>query len=159
MKSGFTSLIRSTNSPLILNRIRLPSSFGIFACRYAPGTSKLATSLPSYASMISEVMRPSRDTVGKAILSFSLRYKCCLLPFAQVVLLFLPFFFPLLDSLHLVLVVFFFSKSFWVYSINYFLTRECTMYQLSKFLNDRRYCYFPIFLESLFRIHLCEDYI
>ena len=71
-------------------------SFGVFTCKYAPGTSKVATSLPSYAYITSVVNNPYRNTVGDATLSPSLKYLFYLLPFAQVLPLMIPFIFPFL---------------------------------------------------------------
>ena len=60
---GFTSHIMSTNSPSIFNRINLSS--GMSALRYAPGTSKFATYLPSCESMMRLMNKDYRRMVGK----------------------------------------------------------------------------------------------
>ena len=82
--------IISTNVPLNFNILSL---FGIPTCKYAPGTWKLATSLPLYESITSVVNKPSRDTVGDAKLPPSFKYPFFLLPFLQVITFMTPFIF------------------------------------------------------------------
>ena len=53
----------STNSPPIFNRINLSS--GISALSYSPGTSKIATPLPSCPSMMRLVNKAYREMVGE----------------------------------------------------------------------------------------------
>ena len=90
--SVFISHMISTDLSFSFKRTCL--SRGISACKYAPGTSKMATSLLSCASMAKVVRSASKDTVGEDIDSSSLMYIFCLLPFAQV----RPFIFPFLFS-------------------------------------------------------------
>ena len=59
---GLTSHIMSTDSPSVFNMIIF--SFGISVLSYAPGTSKMATYLPLFASMITLVNRYYKDMVG-----------------------------------------------------------------------------------------------
>ena len=61
--SGFTSHMMSKNSPPIFNRMDL--SYGMSALRYAPGKSKISTSLPLFASMMRLVNKASRKIVSE----------------------------------------------------------------------------------------------
>ena len=81
-------------------------SFGISSCKYAPGMSKVAPSLPLNASITSMVIKPSSNAVVGATLSPSFKYLFCLLPFSQVIPLMILFIFPLWGSKPLVLASF-----------------------------------------------------
>ena len=58
----FTFHIISKNSPSFLNMMNSP--FGMSALRYAPGTSKMATPLPSCESITRLMNIPSKDIIG-----------------------------------------------------------------------------------------------
>ena len=60
---GFTLHQFSKNSPSIFNNMDLSS--GILALRYSPGTPKIATSLPSCASMMRPMEKVFREIVGE----------------------------------------------------------------------------------------------
>ena len=53
----------STNSPSNFSNMNLCS--GQSACRYAPGTSKVASFRPSCASMINDAIKVSNAIVGE----------------------------------------------------------------------------------------------
>ena len=67
---GFTLHMISTKPPSIFNRMNLSSS--MLALRYAPGTSKILTSLPSCASMI----RLKKKIPGKWLARMRLLWLC-----------------------------------------------------------------------------------
>ena len=59
-------------------------------CRYAPGTSKMATYLPSYVHITNVVNIGSHETVGDATDLPSFKYQLFLLPPEHVITLILP---------------------------------------------------------------------
>ena len=94
MYSGLTSHITYTNSSLIITSKNLPA--GSSVCRKAPGTSKMATSICSVASITRVYISASVEHVGEYTLSSGFRYFLCLMPFAQVLPLLFPQFFSLI---------------------------------------------------------------
>ena len=52
----------SINTPLIFSKMN--SSSGMSALRYAPGTSEICTSIPSFVSIISLINRASSEMVS-----------------------------------------------------------------------------------------------
>ena len=85
---GFTSHIMSTNYPSIFNRMNLSS--GMPALRYATGTQKITTSLPSCVSMMRLMNKYPKEKVGDDS-SYLVMYHLWGLPSTHV----LPFSFPL----------------------------------------------------------------
>jgi len=61
--SGLTLFIMSTNCPSIFNKTNF--DFGMYACKYAPDTSKTATFLFSYPKVMSNASSDSRERVGE----------------------------------------------------------------------------------------------
>ena len=58
-----------TNFPVnFINTLSLLSLGNNFACRYAPGTSYVPTSLSSYASINKETINVSNDAVGAPLI-------------------------------------------------------------------------------------------
>ena len=92
--SGLTWHMMSAKSPLSTISVFLSS--GIFACRYAPGTSKIATFLFSTTSITNDASRPSRETVGDEYDSFSFKKSFCFFPLAHVLPLSIPDLFSLI---------------------------------------------------------------
>ena len=88
---GFTSHMISKKSPSIFNIINF--YFGVSALRYAPGTSKMATCLPSCASIMILVNSCCKDIVGDDASSLGI-YHLCDLPSAHVPPFNLPQLFP-----------------------------------------------------------------
>ena len=86
--SEFIWYIISTISSLDFNKTSL--YFGISECNYASGTSKVVTSITSYAMITSVANKSSNKTVGDATLSPSLKYIFYLFPFVKVLPLMVP---------------------------------------------------------------------
>ena len=69
-------------------------SSGVSVFKHAPGTLKILTSRPSYASTTKVVISDSKDIVGDKASSLGI-YPLCLLPSAHVLPLILPYSFSL----------------------------------------------------------------
>ena len=83
--------IISTNVTFNYNKTFL--SFRIYACKYAPGTSKVPTYLPLYSLITSVMNNPSSNTIDNNTLYPSFKYLFWLIPFVQVILLTIPLLF------------------------------------------------------------------
>ena len=130
-----------TNSPSVFNMVKLSS--GMSALSYAPGTSKMATFIPSFASMIRLVNRAAKDMVREYTSSLCMYYLCGLTS-AQ----FLPFNFPHFSFISLLLtgLPFFDFVVLWGSSAPIMFISYSSVYSLYMYIISLLTCLFIPFL-------------